>query len=1005
MAGRSCWRWSIPSGVILVSLGLGSPNSAQAVHPFAREARLERAAALAAEESVTFEGVVYDPSGAPAEGAVVVSSAGGQAVTGRNGTYRLEARVPDGAGSVQITAVGRAGGSLLASTLVALAAATGPVRVGPLQLAQGSACSPSWLPTFGGVPGVGDRVHALTVFDDGGGPALYAGGNFTAAGGVLANYVARWDGSTWAALASGTNGRVNALSVFDDGGGPALYAGGAFTTAGGLGASNIAKWDGSGWAALSSGLSGEVHALTVFDGDGEPALYAGGAFITAGGVVANHVAAWDGSTWASVGEGMDGDVLALAVYDDGLGRALYAGGAFTYAGGAEANFVAQWNGSSWTPLGSGMAGAYPVVHALAVFDDGGGPALYAGGGFASAGSVVAKSIARWNGSSWSAVGGGSSGATVYALGVFDDGGGPALYAGGDIATAGGVVANSIARWDGSSWSALGSGLTGGGKNVLALAGFDDGGGPALYAGGNIGSAGGVTAAGIAKWDGSTWAALGSGLNNAVYSLAVFDDGGGPALHAAGLFTSAGGVMASHIAKWDGSTWAALGSGLGGSSSNVLALAVFDDGGGPALYAGGTFTTAGGVAANHIAEWDGSSWSALGSGMNSGGYVRALTVFDDGGGPALYAGGDFTKAGGLTANHVARWNGSSWAALGSGTNSGVSALTVFDDGAGPMLHAGGKFTTAGGVVANRIAKWDGSSWAPLGSGMGANQVLALAVFDDGGGPMLVAGGDFTTAGGMAASRIARWDGASWAALGTGMNDEVHALAVFDDGGGPALHAGGDFTTAGGVAVSRIAKWDGASWAPLGSGTNGDVYALTAFDSGGLPALFAGGVFQIAIDSGDSRLAKWGCPVSSSGTVYCTAGTTTSGCVPAISGTGNASASAGAGFTISIAEVEGQKAGLLFYGVTGAKSAPWGAGTSYLCVKTPAQRMSKQDSGGTAGACDGVLSEDWNAYIAAHPNALGQPFAAGATVWAQGWFRDPPAPKSTNLSDALVFQLLP
>jgi hypothetical protein len=54
---------------------------------------------------------------------------------------------------------------------------------------------------------------------------------------------------------------------------------------------------------------------------------------------------------------------------------------------------------------------------------------------------------------------------------------------------------------------------------------------------------------------------------------------------------------------------------------------------------------------------------------------------------------------------------------------------------------------------------------------------------------------------------------------------------------------------------------------------------------------------------------------------------------------------------------------------------------------------------------VLSIDWNAYIASHPSALGQPFAGGETVWAQAWFRDPPAPKTTNLSDGLVFVVGP
>ena len=116
--------------------------------------------------------------------------------------------------------------------------------------------------------------------------------------------------------------------------------------------------------------------------------------------------------------------------------------------------------------------------------------------------------------------------------------------------------------------------------------------------------------------------------------------------------------------------------------------MFDDGSGPALYAGGQFTTAGGVAANRIAKWNGSSWSPLGSGMNDGYGVSviALTVFDDGSGPALYAGGYFTTAGGVAANYIAKWNGSSWSALGSGMNGGVVALTAFDDGSGPALYA-------------------------------------------------------------------------------------------------------------------------------------------------------------------------------------------------------------------------------------------------------------------------------------------------------------------------------
>jgi hypothetical protein len=154
----------------------------------------------------------------------------------------------------------------------------------------------------------------------------------------------------------------------------------------------------------------------------------------------------------------------------------------------------------------------------------------------------------------------------------------------------------------------------------------------------------------------------------------------------------------------------------------------------------------------------------------GGEVRALTVFDDGsgGGTALYAGGDFTFVGYLIANNIAKWDGSSWSVLGSGIDSeypydglrDVIALTVFDDGSGggTALYAGGYFRTAGGVTANSIAKWDGSSWEALASGTD-NAVVALTVFDDGSGvgPALYAGGNFRRAGGVASGSVARWTG--------------------------------------------------------------------------------------------------------------------------------------------------------------------------------------------------------------------------------------------------------
>src|SRR5438445_2203855 len=92
-------------------------------------------------------------------------------------------------------------------------------------------------------------------------------------------------------------------------------------------------------------------------------------------------------------------------------------------------------------------------------------------------------------------------------------------------------------------------------------------------------------------------------------------------------------------------------------------------------------------------------------------VSALAVS----GSDLYAGGNFTTAGGSTANSIAKWNGGSWSALGSpvtGMNNEVVALAV----SGSDLYAGGVFTTAGGSAANSIDRWNGRSWSALGSGM-------------------------------------------------------------------------------------------------------------------------------------------------------------------------------------------------------------------------------------------------------------------------------------------------
>jgi hypothetical protein len=803
------------------------------------------------------QGVVLDSEGRPAPGVCVSTSAGGRGTTDARGAYNLEVEVPIEALALDVFAETVSGPAQGARHRLRLAARARQVRCGPLRLAS-TAGTPRWLSIFGERPGVTGNntrfVSASAVYDDGSGPALYVGGEFLVAGGADARYVARWNGQRWEGLQSELNGRPTDMAVHDDGSGPELFVCGFFSEAGGQVAESSAKWNGHRWAPLESGSPFQPNALAVHDDGHGPALYASGIWVEGAGL-SWRVMRWDGALWSPVGEDLSASASALASFDDGSGPKLYVGGNFTSIGGQPTLHIARWNGASWDAL---SAEPNDAVLALHLHDDGRGPALFVGGRFTSVGGLASGRVARWDGTSWSAVGAGTNG-NVLCLQSLDEGGVSTLYAGGGFTQADGNPATRVARWDGSAWHPLEDGLSEVDGTlpltVETLAAFDENGAPTLFAGGSFARAGELDVAFLARWRGGAWTPVGNGLGNTVRDAVIFDDGSGPALHVGGEFLNAAGERLPHVAKWNGGGWEGLGGGIPiDGTDSVFALAVHDDGGGPALFAGGRFERAGNISAANVARWDGTSWSSLGSGTN--GTVLDLVEYDDGSGPALYACGDFTRAGGVSARGVARWDGS-WSGFTGGGNFRVNCLGVYDDGGGPELYVGGPFTRAGGVPALNIAKWDGSTWAPVGAGI-QGVVGCFAVHDDGNGPELYVGGNFTgPAGGQ---NIARWNGTRWAAVGGGTNSSVWALASHDDGHGAALYAGGLFTTAGGLAASRLARWDGSSWSALGSGigagTSLGLFTLLSHDDGHGPVLYAGGEFWRAGNAGDGNLAGWG-----------------------------------------------------------------------------------------------------------------------------------------------------
>jgi hypothetical protein len=323
-------------------------------------------------------------------------------------------------------------------------------------------------------------------------------------------------------LNNGTNDTVNAVTSYNG----KIIAGGLFTQAGGVNALNIALYDTltKSWSALGSGINGEVYALAVYNGN----LIAGGQFSVAGGVSANNIAMYNGSVWQAIAGGTDGEVLALLAF----GGNLIAGGDFGNVG----NNIASWNGTSWSALGSGLhSGSGDRVSALTVHAG----YLVAGGRFENSGTTSISNVGWWNGSTWNAYNSSVFDERVFAVKSFNG----ELYVGGNFQNVGSVTARYIVKWTGSAWQEPGQGLYDG--NVNALEVYKG----SLIVGGNFRETGtGLFVDRIARWDGTNWHRMLTGMNDRVQALYTYT-GGDSLLYSGGEFTSAGGKWSYFIASW------------------------------------------------------------------------------------------------------------------------------------------------------------------------------------------------------------------------------------------------------------------------------------------------------------------------------------------------------------------------------------------------------------------------------------------------------------------------
>lgn len=287
-------------------------------------------------------------------------------------------------------------------------------------------------------------------------------------------------------------------------------------------------------------------------------------------------------------------------------------------------------------------------------------------------------------------------------------------------TPGGAYTNGLKVWDNATgtWTQLLSTLAvSGTQGVVALC-FDAAGD--LYFGGSFSDTLDLSLKNLAKCKcgtGSSEIESIAGQYDGVYALAMSPSGD--------LYIGAGILLQ----KWDGTSFSTLHTF---DSGHVYDLAFAPNGD---LYIGGSFIDSD---YPYLCKWNGTTFSPVGANTDIGALVRAL-AFDASGN--LYVGGNFTNAGGVAnANYIAKWTGSAWEALGTGTNDYTWNIVVNSG----KVYATGAFTTAGGLsLPDRVAVWSNGAWQPLDINLpGTGYVHSVLPASDG---SLYIGGAFSTAG--------------------------------------------------------------------------------------------------------------------------------------------------------------------------------------------------------------------------------------------------------------------
>jgi hypothetical protein len=828
-----------------------------------------------------------------------------------------------------------------------------------------------WAPGYA-MPGLGVRVYAVTVWQG----QLVAGGYYLMSGGRYLGSVAVYDGVSWQPLGANPDGKVRAFAQV----GGELYAAGTFDSAGGQPAQNIARWDGKSWKPLGSGLqpigvNPSVVALALAEYQGE--LWAGGIFSAAGGVPCNNLARWDGTQWHAIPGGVQGPGMPAVRAFLVEGDVIHVAGEFTSAGFVTANNIARFDGTSWSKLGSGLSS---WANAMVRYQGD----LYVGGYFAYAGGQSAPKIARWNGSSWSGLAGGIPDFTisphVASLAVHDG----ELFVGGNFVWADNVFTRRLARWNGSAWAPA-DGLVGTDLATTAIAMTTWNG--MLVVGGEFVDAGdppdpgvGVCSTMIVGYDDGRWFPLGKGMGIDAEVRTLTRWNGRWII--GGRFLNAGNAFALRVAAFDGVAYEPIGSVDNGEVWESIEY-------NGDLVITGSFKTINGQSMPGVARYDGKQWHSM---TGAGGYSLAVHQNE------LYAGG----VGG-----VRRWTGSGWTSVGT-----IYGIVNDMYSHGGLLWIGGDFNWNSGP-GPYLAVWDGVNLSSAPGGVPNNWVDALGSWQG----QLVVGGTFSSIGGKTASHVARWDGTSWNAMGSGIGGPssftVHSFAELNG----RLYAGGSFTKQGGSPGQNVLRWNGLQWLQLqGGGLDGWVHDMEVLPSTNSILMVGGFLTTMGSPVKYSvHMALWSEGGGAEGIPFCTGGfahacpcgndpSEGSGCVNSTGAGAKLAATGSTGvaandLTLTTSGLPPAASAIAFVGQK-TMVEPFAFSSGLLCIASPVMRLPPVSQANGAGT---IVRSSLAGSIQA---LLSGAQLAGSTWHVQDWYRDPTGPcGTTNLSNGLSFTFTP